>query len=113
MSAPRANGTPRKSSAGGGRRGCPRLGETHSSRDPRQAAGLGGQPRRRRGATAGQDVRESWRARRGGGKRGTASRRQRRPCLGIGTGGMQTGTGAGPGPGRVGLHGARGQGVLR
>ena len=108
-SAPRAGGTPRNSSAGGGRRRCPRLGATHGSRDPRQ----GGQPRRRQWATAGQDVRESWQARRGAGKRGTVSRRQRRPCLGTSTGGMQTGTGVGPGPGRVSLHGARGQGVLR
>jgi len=39
------------------------------------------------------DVGESWQAR--GGGRGTASRGQRRPCLGTAPGGMQTGTGGG------------------
>jgi len=79
--------------AGGGRRGCPRLGATHGSRDPRQAAGLSGQPRQRRGVTAGQDVGESWQA--PGGGRGTASHEQRCPCLGTAPGGMQPGTGVG------------------
>jgi len=40
-----------------------------------------------------QDVGESWQAR--GGRRGTASRGKRRPCLGTAPGGMQTGTGVG------------------
>jgi len=108
--------------AGGGRRECPRLGATHGSRDRRQAAGLSGQPCRRCGVAAGQDVGESWQAR--GRGRGTASRGQRRPCLGTAPGGMQTGTGVGARAGesesargaragRVGGGVGRGPGAVR